>query len=866
MSDRWPWSARTAEAARIRTELATPSGGFLLLRGPAGCGKTRLVRESVAGLPDRVQWISGTTASRQVPLSAFAAWIDYEVTDPLRRISDLVAKLSADPGVGAPHPGQIIVIDDIDRLDEQSMLVVNRLRSRPSVKIVAVLRDDAPPTTAVTDLLRDHTIPVMTVPPLTAEETAEFLRGGLRGRVSAPLAARLWALTRGNPLYLIALCEANVEQGAIARRGDVWVIDSELRVPDSLSTTNEAQLAGASDSVLEVVDSVALAEPLALSVLEQLCALDHIEDAETAGYIVIDDTDPFDGDPHVRIGHPLYAEVRLARAGVARLRRLRARVVERITADHTTDSTASIRRALLAVDADIDRARRDSLILDGASAALHQLQLTLARELSAKALDGPSAIPAAILHGYSLSVSGMGDAAEATLAPLATTDDAETRDTVAFLRAANRFWVFDDAAGARSIVVDDSVGVATRTMIDFLCDAVSGEPGRALRLASSFPSIDALPPLFGTFVGWGSIAALGSLGRVQEMNDTAKAAYRIADSNRAAAYHRAELGYMHAYFCALTGDLGTVDMIASDVATITEDVGGIAVYWAWGIRGLAAVAHGDARDAALSLDATLRDMLACGGPDFMQLPFYIERAYAAALAGDRAALDECIERLPDPPSGALGYGRDRIDLLGCWRSALDGVISEAIAGAVGIAQRAREAGQLASELFALHTALRWGDCDHARRLVDLAEELSDVPRARPAADHAVALAAADGDALCRAAASYRSIGMLDAAADAYGHAATAYVAANRHGARLSALEQLGELRVRLGLDTPAIIAATSDAPMPTRQQEIVTLARRGLSNKAIAERLSLSVRTVEGHIYRAGQRLGEPIRRRDDTD
>ena len=191
-------------------------------------------------------------------------------------------------------------LDDIDRLDEQSMLVVNRLRSRPSVKIVAVLRDDAPPTTAVTDLLRDHTIPVMTVPPLTADETAEFLRGGLRGRVSAPLAARLWALTRGNPLYLIALCEANVEQGAIARRGDVWVIDSELRVPDSLSTTIEAQLAGASDSVLEVVDSVALAEPLALSVLEQLCALDHIEDAETAGYIVIDDTDPFDGDPHAR--------------------------------------------------------------------------------------------------------------------------------------------------------------------------------------------------------------------------------------------------------------------------------------------------------------------------------------------------------------------------------------------------------------------------------------------------------------------------------------------------------------------------------------------------------------------------------------
>ena len=860
MSDRWPWSARAAEAARIRTELLTPSGGFLLLRGPAGCGKTRLVRESVAGLPLPVHWISGTAASPQVPLSAFAAWIDNEVTDPLRRISDLVARLSA-------RPRQILVIDDIDRLDEQSMLVVHRLRSRPSVTILAVLRDGAPPTTSVTDLLREGTIPVMTVPPLTVEETEEFLRVGLRGRVSAPLAARLWTLTHGNPLYLIALCEANIEQGAIIRRGDFWVIDSELRVPDSLSTTVEAQLGGASDPVLEVVDSVALAEPLAMSVLEHLCASEDIEAAESAGYIVVDDTEPFGGDPHVRIGHPLYAEVRLARASVARLRRLRARLAEQITADHTTDSTASIRRALLAVDADIDPATRDSLILDGATAALHQLNLKLARELTAKALDGPIAIPATLQHGYSLSVSGWGDAAEAALAPLADIDDAETRDTVAFLRAANRFWVFDDAAGARSMVDDEGVGEQTRRMIDFLCDAVSGNPDRALELGSSFPAMDSLPPLFGMFVGWGRIAALGSLGRVREMNDTAKASYQIADTFRAAAYHRAEVGYMHAYFCALTGDLVTLDMIASDVATVTEDVGGgIAVYWAWGIRGLTAVAHGDARDAALSLDATLRDMLACGGPDFMRLPFYIERAYAAALAGDRAVLDECVERLPDPPRGALGYGRDRIDLLACWRSALDGVVSAAIASAVAIAARAREAGLPAPELFALHTALRWGATDHGQRLGELAAELSDVPRAQAAADHALALAQRDGDALCGAATSYRSIGMLDAAADAYAHAAAAYAAADRNGARLSALEHLEELRERLGLNTPAIIAATSDAPIPTRQHEIVTLARRGLSNKAIAERLSLSVRTVEGHIYRAGQRLGEPIRRRDHDD
>jgi DNA-binding CsgD family transcriptional regulator len=47
-----------------------------------------------------------------------------------------------------------------------------------------------------------------------------------------------------------------------------------------------------------------------------------------------------------------------------------------------------------------------------------------------------------------------------------------------------------------------------------------------------------------------------------------------------------------------------------------------------------------------------------------------------------------------------------------------------------------------------------------------------------------------------------------------------------------------------------------------REREVVSLAARGLSSSAIAEKLVLSVRTVEGHLYNSFGKLG--VTRRED--
>jgi DNA-binding CsgD family transcriptional regulator len=49
-------------------------------------------------------------------------------------------------------------------------------------------------------------------------------------------------------------------------------------------------------------------------------------------------------------------------------------------------------------------------------------------------------------------------------------------------------------------------------------------------------------------------------------------------------------------------------------------------------------------------------------------------------------------------------------------------------------------------------------------------------------------------------------------------------------------------------------------PLTDREREIVMLIGKGLSSREIAERLTLSVRTVESHVYRAMLKTGTTSR------
>jgi DNA-binding CsgD family transcriptional regulator len=199
-----------------------------------------------------------------------------------------------------------------------------------------------------------------------------------------------------------------------------------------------------------------------------------------------------------------------------------------------------------------------------------------------------------------------------------------------------------------------------------------------------------------------------------------------------------------------------------------------------------------------------------------------------------------------------------------WVQAANGSLAEAIATVLEEAKVAQYRGQPTHELACLQAAVQWGVRDGlpgvAARARDLAGELA-LPLADAVANHAESLLAGDGEGLLAASDAYQAIGDRATAADAAAQAAVAFTGAQLRSRGLFAGTVAQQLVTECGgLCTPATRSPASPTPLTGRQREVAEMVAAGLSNKDIADRLVCSVRTVEGHILRACQRVGATSR------
>jgi DNA-binding CsgD family transcriptional regulator len=140
------------------------------------------------------------------------------------------------------------------------------------------------------------------------------------------------------------------------------------------------------------------------------------------------------------------------------------------------------------------------------------------------------------------------------------------------------------------------------------------------------------------------------------------------------------------------------------------------------------------------------------------------------------------------------------------------------------------------------------------------ESIVEGPRVGLAARFAVALRDGDAAELSSVSEEFERMGDLVAAVDSAAHAALAYRQQDKRGSALGCSTRADALAAHCGASTPALRQAAERLPLTDREAEVVMLIGEGLSNRAVAERLTLSVRTVESHIYRAMSKTGTTTR------
>ena len=853
-----PLTGRDSELGVIRRALSGAGNhSGVVIAGAAGVGKTWLAREVLRRAEasgERTTWIVGTESAHALPLGAFIGSLGEAMSDPLTNVRRVINSF-----VAQQRRRRVVVgVDDAHLLDGLSALVVHELAQSGGARLVVTMRTGSEEPDAVTALWKDGLLTRLDLEPLSAAATREVIESTLGGPVDARSAARFRKLTGGNALFLRQLLADQVAGGRMRKLAGVWMWDGDVAVSASLSDTVGRQMGRLDPQLATVVDTLSQCEPLAVEVLCDVVPRRDLVAAESMGLVSVERTG---GGLMVRLAHPLFGELRRAGAGEMYLSAIRGRLATRLAKDGDADMQATVRRALLTLESDLDP--DPELYLESARHAMTLLDLDLADRFATAATQA-GAPGAAGVRAMNLVLLGRGEPAEAALRDMADGNLPDGHHW-ATVRAHNLIWNLSKPQDAAVVLEGLAAGpetppqVAERLAVEACLDAVSARCEPAAEKARTALDFPALPGFHAMTASHALIMAMGALGQVDELADVAEQALRRATTSFQASHTRFWFGAVYGRACRLTGRIDEFVSTAKQLADSARDIPGLAYANLALLLGNAELVRGAVAEAARLVHEAVAGAEIHAIRTGLRPASYFALAEAHAKLGQPTEANDAVAAARSCVPPDFLFMHTALSLATGWAMAASGRLGEAVASVQQAAQLARDRGQPTHELACIQAAAQWGDGLQAVRARELADALS-LPLADAIALHAEALLAGDGEGLLAAAAAYRTIGDRAAAADAAAQASVAFDESQRHRRGLYAAALARELADECGgLCTPAL-RTPMGLKLSGRQRDVVELVVAGLSNREIAEQLVMSVRTVEGHVYRACQRVGAQSR------
>jgi DNA-binding CsgD family transcriptional regulator len=794
----------------------------------------------------------GSSSAQAVPLGAFSAWAPSGVTDVVQLVRGVIEALTA-----SSKAPVILGIDDVHLLDDLSTFVVQQIVQRQAADVILTVRDDGVIPPATREIWASGRFDRLELQPLSLDQTSEVLTTVLRGPVDPVAALGLWKLTEGNVLYLQNIVEQEVSDGRMVKEKGCWWWVGEPVMPPGLVELIEARMGALTAPVNDLVDALAVGEPIELSALRRITDPAVVEEAETRGLITLE---PAGARVDVRLAHPLHGEIRRRRAPRSRLRRFRGLVATELAAAKGCDDVeVVVRRATLSVESDLEPDAE--LLVRAAYGAVGLGDLALADRLGEAAIAAGAGAEPSLLRAHALSWLGHGAEAEAVLAGIDTAAlSGEERGRFAFLRSSNALWALSDPELAKALV-DEAQRTAppeARTYLEAFLTVFSfatDQPQAALQVAKNVVLDDI--PVVGAEIAWALTQIYADAGRTAEAVAAAERGYAVATRRLDAPHMRFNIADAELNALLLSGRVADAVEVADRTRAQAADLPGAAQLLGAAVAGRAALGNGRVDEACRLLSDAVRGLTAShsGGWGYR---YRIALATALAMRGSTAEAAAELAELEGVRRRFRSLDHER-RLAVAWLAAGQGAVTEAFDAMWSAAETARDAGQFAAEVLCLQTATQFGDRTCGPRLAEL-DPLVEGPRAGLAARFAHALHDGNADELSSVSAEFELMGDLVAAIDAASHAALAYRGHDLRGSALGCAARAEALAKYLGVSTPALRHASEPLPLTDRETEIVMLIGEGLSNREVADRLTLSVRTVESHIYRAMTKTGTTSR------
>jgi DNA-binding NarL/FixJ family response regulator len=844
-AQRWPVVRRDSEYTTIHSALADQSAGCgIVVIGDAGVGKTTLTRLVTQSLPSQVRWVAGTESARSIPLGVFAHLVGSATS------RDPMAFLAAARETILAEEHSVIGVDDAHLLDQLSATLLHQLAMDGSIRIVATVRAGESVPDAITSLWKDGYLQRLHLTPFTKTQCVGLIEAALGGRVEGLSADLMWESSGGNALFVRHLVEGALEAGTLRQVRGVWQLRGRTAVTSELASLLEARVEQLPDDVLHALQLLAFCEPLDLEVLTSMVGSDAVEQAEAQGLLRIVE------EPHgldVRFNHPLFGELIRRRLGLAGARRMRGELVRVLREKPMREPAQRIRLAELILDS--DQAPESDLLIAAAQDAIALTNVTLSERLARAAVTRGGGLVASELLARSLLWQGNAAEAEQTLGPY-DPDELNELDLVRWgaARIANLQWAMGDADGADEVLELLRARVThpgLRLFIDGLGAASIAFENRLTEAVDLSAHVLGDPSASAPAIEWaviGGALALALMGRNDQVAVVSARGHEVENGVDGLLRYLTAFGEIRALVTA--GEFDAAAKRSADIVQISSP----GQYLAWGmanvLAGTVEVARGRFPETVSRMEQTVAALTSESAASW-SFPARLLLAQSYCVLGHIEPGARMVAELRNRLDRHVAVFEPQLEITQSWLAAAQGNVSAAIDLALEAARSAKTSGQSAIEMLALHDAIRFGDRSSLQRLVSVADGI-DGDLASVYSAHADALADGDAERIMAAAERFEQIGAMLSAADAAAQAALAFHTAGQRREAVQAAATADRLATACGgIQTPALTLAANPLPLSTREREIANLVAAGLSNRDIAERLVVSTRTVEGHIYRA---------------